>query len=52
MPHGGGEEADEVPFDFVDGGVAGEVGGVVIGVGGAVLIDERDGVGRIRVRGG
>jgi hypothetical protein len=37
LPHVGGEESDEVLFDFVGWGLAGEVGSEVVVVGGAVL---------------
>jgi hypothetical protein len=45
LPHVGGEESDEILFDFVDGCVAGEIGGEVVVVCGAVLVAEGDGVG-------
>lgn len=56
LPHVKGDEADEVGFDFVDGGVGGEVGievgvvgGVVLGVdghvGGAEAVDHVGGLG-------
>ena len=45
LPHVGGEESDEVEFEFVDGGVAGEVGVEVLGVAVGVFVDEGHGGG-------
>ena len=45
LPHGGGEESDEVGFDFVGGGIDGEVGVEVVVVGGFVFFGEADELG-------
>ena len=42
LPHGGGEESDEVGFDFVGGVIAGDVGVEVIVIAGGVLLGEGD----------